>query len=373
MKRFQEAFKEKKALPAANNDHESIDNRIVRRVLDLATSHPRTGTADKALIWLVSTIRVNRRPEAETALTILARDYAASDRLKDILFPKTVLYWWSSAAENLLRSVLATSGSPEVRGRAAFQLAELLVKRAEQVRRWQLMGKPSRVYVQPPPIPPETLALLMKSDPTKTEDEAGRLFERVIAEFPGVTVTMRGDKGSQTPLAGYAKVLLWALRRFSVGKVAPEIQGVDLDGKSMKLSDYRGKVVVLDVPGFFTRGFVTPDQVSQFAVKRFRDLGRSIEAKPVAILGMASSHRDEYRKEVEEQHVPIRFWWDPEDHEGFSKIQSAWSIHGEHCRYVLDRDGVIRFKLGPDRGDLEKAVSVLLDEMAERDRSAKQR
>lgn len=31
-----------------------------------------------------------------------------------------------------------------------------------------------------------------------------------------------------------------------VGQRAPEIAGVDLDGRSFKLSDYRGKVVMLD-------------------------------------------------------------------------------------------------------------------------------
>jgi hypothetical protein len=33
------------------------------------------------------------------------------------------------------------------------------------------------------------------------------------------------------------------------GKRAPEIRGEDLDGKPLKLSDYRGKVVVLDFWG----------------------------------------------------------------------------------------------------------------------------
>jgi hypothetical protein len=33
------------------------------------------------------------------------------------------------------------------------------------------------------------------------------------------------------------------------GKTAPEIDGVDLDGKRFKLSDYRGKVVLLDFWG----------------------------------------------------------------------------------------------------------------------------
>ncbi len=35
----------------------------------------------------------------------------------------------------------------------------------------------------------------------------------------------------------------------AVGKVAPEIVGEDVDGKKFKLSDYRGKVVVLDFWG----------------------------------------------------------------------------------------------------------------------------
>jgi cytochrome oxidase Cu insertion factor (SCO1/SenC/PrrC family) len=35
----------------------------------------------------------------------------------------------------------------------------------------------------------------------------------------------------------------------AVGKVAPDIVGEDIDGKEFKLSDYRGKVVVLDFWG----------------------------------------------------------------------------------------------------------------------------
>jgi peroxiredoxin len=34
-----------------------------------------------------------------------------------------------------------------------------------------------------------------------------------------------------------------------VGQLAPEIEGADIDGRTFKLSDYRGKVVVLDFWG----------------------------------------------------------------------------------------------------------------------------
>ena len=39
---------------------------------------------------------------------------------------------------------------------------------------------------------------------------------------------------------------LFGIRHLSVGKVAPDIEGVDQDGVKFKLSDYRGKVVLLD-------------------------------------------------------------------------------------------------------------------------------
>jgi len=35
----------------------------------------------------------------------------------------------------------------------------------------------------------------------------------------------------------------------AIGKTAPEIEGKDVDGKKFKLSEYRGKVVVLDFWG----------------------------------------------------------------------------------------------------------------------------
>jgi hypothetical protein len=50
-------------------------------------------------------------------------------------------------------------------------------------------------------------------------------------------------------VAEKARGELFEVRRLQVGKVALDIIAEDLDGVKFKLSDYRGKVVVLDFWG----------------------------------------------------------------------------------------------------------------------------
>ena len=72
--------------------------------------------------------------------------------------------------------------------------------------------------------------------------EADRLFNVVSKKYGSVKY------GSRT-LADAAKGDLYELHHLIIGKVAPDIKGADADGKKFKLSDYRGKVVVLDFWG----------------------------------------------------------------------------------------------------------------------------
>jgi hypothetical protein len=50
-------------------------------------------------------------------------------------------------------------------------------------------------------------------------------------------------------LAARSKSMAADDRSLAIGSVAPEIAGFDLDGAPFRLSDYRGKVVVLDFWG----------------------------------------------------------------------------------------------------------------------------
>jgi hypothetical protein len=80
-------------------------------------------------------------------------------------------------------------------------------------------------------------------DRAKAMLEAAKAFELVKAKY----AHLKPAKGKS--LAEKADEYLAGLKnvaRFVVGKESPDIEGEDLDGKSFKLSDYRGKVVLLD-------------------------------------------------------------------------------------------------------------------------------
>ena len=78
---------------------------------------------------------------------------------------------------------------------------------------------------------------LLEGEPTEPEIEKAR------ADLKKVAASDDAD------LARLAAERLFELENLSVGCVAPEIEGTDTDGVAFKLSDYRGKVVMLDFWG----------------------------------------------------------------------------------------------------------------------------
>jgi hypothetical protein len=76
--------------------------------------------------------------------------------------------------------------------------------------------------------------------------DAEALLKRAANEFGDLP-----SPNGQGTIRKQAEDALFLLNHLSVGKVAPDIEGQDLDGKKFKLSDYRGKVVVLDFWAFW--------------------------------------------------------------------------------------------------------------------------
>jgi hypothetical protein len=88
-----------------------------------------------------------------------------------------------------------------------------------------------------------SLATVLKNKDAASQPEAEKLFQSVIQEL--------GKNADKSPLVQQAQGELADMKVRGLGRPAPDIAGSDLDGKVFKLSDYKGKVVLLDFWGFW--------------------------------------------------------------------------------------------------------------------------
>jgi hypothetical protein len=150
-------------------------------------------------------------------------------------------YSQDKASETLLHKFLDKGKSRAVQGQACFALAQCLKRQADTAR--QLREKPDLAKNYESMLGKDGVEELLKVDPDKLTKESEKLFERVVKEFADL------PHPRQETIGKVAENVLFKMRNLVAGKPAPEIEAEDVDGKPMKLSDYRGKVVLLDFWG----------------------------------------------------------------------------------------------------------------------------
>jgi thiol-disulfide isomerase/thioredoxin len=190
----------------------------------------------------------------------------------------------------------------------------------------------------------------------KAFKEAESLLQLVIAKYADVPSGRPGTLGERATTA------LGELQRLAVGKPAPEIEGEDADGKHFKLSDYRGKVVVLDFWGHWC-----PD--CRAIYPRQRALVKRLEGKPFALVGINSDENKDHLKSVLNQRgVTWRYWWDGGSRNG--PIATSWNILGWPTLYVIDARGIIRHK---GHEELAEKLDQIIDELLKEAKTASAR
>ena len=178
------------------------------------------------------------------------------------------------------------------------------------------------------------LASRLEAKPNFDQAEVLGLLKRCTGEFKDVRLSFEiEDQDVEYSMTELAKPAIDRIEHLSVGKKAPEITGQDVDGKTFKLSDYRGKVVVLD---FFA-------DWCPFCVKMYpeeRELTEKLAGKPFAILGVNCDSQDTLRQILEDKRVTWRCWSDGKG----GPISQNWQLSGYPLMFVVDHDGVIRHK-----------------------------
>ncbi len=152
------------------------------------------------LLWICS--RAFQSPEAKIALASILEDHLDSPKLVSVI--QMVGYIDPENAATNFDRLVEGSSDAEVKAQALFNRAAFLAKGQSDA---EILAK------------------------AKTD------YEQVI------------QISSEDRLVTRAKGAIFELENLSIGMIAPDIEAADLDGVQFKLSDYRGKVVMLDFWG----------------------------------------------------------------------------------------------------------------------------
>ena len=124
---------------------------------------------------------------------------------------------------------------------------------------------------------------------------------------------------------------------------APDIRGTDLQGRPLSLSEFRGKVVLLECWGQWCT------QCRQLYPKE-EALSAEFRDRPFAIVGVNSDPDLETAlSTVKEEGITWRSFWDGEEGTR-GPIATAWNVRGWPVLYVIDHRGIIRSKTSGSRG-----------------------
>ena len=211
-----------------------------KRGFALAENNPSDPDAIGALA-LVLELAGSPGPELaklrSQSLQMLANHDMDSSRLPDV-FPylRTLP---SKAGEELLRTAADKSRHRDVRGQATLALAVYLKNQAKLAQQLHTQPQLRQMIEQQWG---QDMVKALPEDADRLTAESKAVYQKVADEYADV-------KGPDGMLGDQAKTVLEAMGNLAVGKKAPEIRGRDIDDKPLKLSDYRGKVVVLDFWG----------------------------------------------------------------------------------------------------------------------------
>jgi hypothetical protein len=167
-----------------------------KKMIALAEKDPKSASAADALLWAVRHSYYDQSVGPK-AIALLKEHHLESEKLGDAC----QMLAYNNAKENreFLVTVVEKSPHDKVKGGASLALGQMLAA----------------------------------ENPTEAEKHLNAVIEKY------------GSKSQKER----AKGELFEMHNLAIGKTAPEIEGEDVDGKKFKLSDYRGKVVVIDFWG----------------------------------------------------------------------------------------------------------------------------
>lgn len=258
------------------------------------------------------------------AITLLKEHYATKPQIKVLL--RSLGMYNDEGADGLVRDVIARNPDRKLQALACRSLltglqgvAEMIGKiKGDPEIRQSFVSVRGKAYVD---------KLLAEHD--KKIKEAAELKKMLQEKYADVLVDV------------------------AVGKPAPEIVSQDIDGKETKLSDLKGKVVVLDI-------WATWCPPCRDMIPHEREMVERLKDKPFALVSISADEKKETLKDfLSKEKMPWTHWWNGTE----GSVIEDWNIQYFPTVYVIDAQGVVRHKDLRDQ-QLETAVNELLKEVA---------
>jgi thiol-disulfide isomerase/thioredoxin len=373
-----------------------------RRMVELALMAPADPVARDACLWVLSKGFMADRgaygDEFARAAALLARHHGDDPEAVCIgLGMSNVL---THRRDFLLLEFFAAAKGRESKGLARLALAQYLERKAQfaatfrknpQIVRTKRIVRSTdadgKVVRKQEDVPDEQYAYdlqIRQCDPDLLRSQAQRLYEEVIAEYGDVPLITRFQRNAEAllkepnpqrngkplsdedrrafekqlaikrTLGESAEAGLDNMLNLAVGKLAPDIEGLDLEGKPLKLADYRGKVVVL----VFWGSWCGPCMAQ---VPHEREMLERLKGKPFALLGIdCNEERSAALKTAQANGMSWPSWHDGTEAGG--PIVTRYRISGFPTVFVLDGKGIIRAKKNVRGESLDRVVDSLLAE-----------
>ena len=121
------------------------------------------------------------------------------------------------------------------------------------------------------------------------------------------------------------------MTNLKVGDLAPRFSGVDQNGESISLDDYKGKKVIL----YFYPKDNTPGCTAEAC--NLRDNYFDLINKGLDVIGVSPDSEKSHQKFIEKYELPFRLISDPD-----KEILNLYNAWGEKKMYGKTYDGVLR-------------------------------
>jgi thiol-disulfide isomerase/thioredoxin len=306
----------------------------------LVLEDPKDDVAFDALTWL---LRYQSVPEVQKVLMAVqpaerggktgALDVTAALVEHHIDNPKLAdmargIYQYSPENVKFLRAVYSKATDPKIRGFAGAQLGDLFNRKSEN---------------------PD----LTNAERVKLLSDAEAVYAALVEDKDvGKVVLYKTRDGKEKTLGDNLPGDLREVRELSVGKTLPALVGRDLDDKTAKASDYKGKVLVLDL-------WATWCGPCKAMIPHEREMVERLKNKPFALVSVScDKEKKTLTAFLEKESMPWAHWWDGDQ----GDVSKGVNLHFYPTIYVIDAKGTIRFK--NIRGEkLEAAVNKLLKEI----------